>query len=163
MKDATLNLEALNNKIPNNYLWDGFWIDSYRRKTLNVSASFDRIYYRDIMIVYKGVTFFNLPYEWRDTVVAQPWMRLADAVIFSNHFPEVNIVDKHVIEWQLSDGNNNDNNTIERFYVVCEKVFVFKCEGKERDFLLTYKEPLRQETYNTKRFINRVPLLNKKL
>jgi hypothetical protein len=52
-------VELLNAKIPHNYLWDGFWIDSYKRKTLNISAAFDKIYSRDFMIVYKGVTFFN--------------------------------------------------------------------------------------------------------
>ncbi|SFC76017.1 hypothetical protein SAMN05421780_109113 [Flexibacter flexilis DSM 6793] len=70
MLSSAINLDEINQKNPQNYLWDGFWIDSFKRKTLNISASFDRIYYRDIMIVYKGVTFFNLPSQWRDYELA---------------------------------------------------------------------------------------------
>lgn len=159
MSYASINLDELNQKIPQNYLWDGFWIDSFKRKTLNVSASFDRIYYRDIMIVYKGVTFFNLPSQWRDTAAQQPWMRMADVQAFAQRFPTESTTHKHVIEWRLF--GTSVVQEVERFYIVCDKVFVFRCQDKERDYDLAYTDPLPDENYIQNRFSNRVPLLKK--
>lgn len=156
---SSIKIDELNQKIPQNYLWDGFWIDSFKRKTLNVSASFDRIYYRDIMIVYKGVTFFNLPSQWRDTAAQQPWMRITDKQDFAQQFPTENTENKHIIEWQLY--GTNAVQAIERFFVVCDKVFVFHCKGQERNYDLAYTDPLPHENYTQTRFTNRVPLLKK--
>lgn len=161
MKANIIDLDVLNQKIPRGYLWDGFWIDSYKRKTLNISASFDKIYYRDIMIVYKGVTFFNLPYQWRDSNVAMPWMRYGNRVVFANLFPETDIENKYVIEWQIADTSIVP--TTEVFYIVCDKVFVFKCEGAERDYDMTYEEPLSGNDYAQLRFQNRLPYLGKSI
>lgn len=155
--DMESRIEALNQKIPHNYLWDGFWIDSFKRKVLNVSASFDKMYYRDIMIVYKGVTFFNLPEWWRDTWIKLPFMRLADRTTFAEQFPNENIDNKHIIEWQIGGWNSEER--IDSYYIVCDKVFVFVCKDQERRYDMDYKDPLPDTDYAQKRFVNRVPLL----
>jgi hypothetical protein len=150
-------VELLNAKIPHNYLWDGFWIESFKRKTLNISAAFDKIYSRDFMIVYKGVTFFNLPLWWRDTWIKLPFMQLTTGEEFLTQFPNENIRNKSIIKWQLIGfGKENE---IENFYIVCDKIFVFKCNGEERKYDMTYEEPLPNKEYKDKRFFNRIPLL----
>ena len=153
-------LDMLNAKIPKGYLWDGFWIDSFKRKVLNVSASFDKIYYRDFMIVYKGVTFFNLPQSWKDTEVRGEFMYLETASVFAAKFPEENIDNKSIIEWKLS--NIYDPVIMESYYIVCDKVFVFKCTEAESKYSMEYDEPLSNKEYANKKFCNRVPLLVRK-
>lgn len=152
-------LNALNAKIPKGYLWDGFWIDSFKKKVLNISASFDKIYYRDFMIVYKGVSFFNLPLFWKDTEVRGDFMYLADTEEFIRKFPSENIENKTIIAWKLS--GIYDPVIIEHYYIVCDKLFVFQCTEEERKYAMDYAEPLSNEEFAAKKFCNRVPLLKR--
>lgn len=152
-------LNALNAKIPKGYLWDGFWIDSFKRKVLNISASFDKMYYRDFMIVYKGVSFFNLPEYWRDTEVRGDFMYLETASAFATKFPSENIENKSIIAWKLS--GIYDPVIIEHYYIVCDKVFVFKCDGEERSYQMDYAEPLSNKDFAANKFCNRVPLIGR--
>ncbi len=147
-------LTALNNIIPINYLWDGFWIDSFNNGELNVSASFDQIYYRDIMIVYSGVTFFNLPQNWRDNYVVLPWMQFANKETFIQQYPKQDITDKIIIQWQLGDGSTT--NAIHTFYIVCSNIKVYKCNDEQKDYEMTYKDPYAKNDYINNRFKNRV-------
>lgn len=150
-------LNELNNKIPKNYLWDGFWIDSFKKNVLNISASFDKMYYRDFMIIYKGVSFFNLPLDWRDTDVHEEFMYLADVKDFAQKFPNEAIDNKTIIEWKFS--NLYGPTIIESYYIVCSKIFVFKCNDAERNYDMSYKEPLSNKEFIEKKFCNRVPML----
>ena len=58
MEITPQQVELLNAKIPHHFLWDGFWIDSFKKKTLNISAAFDKIYSRDFMY-YLSIALFQ--------------------------------------------------------------------------------------------------------
>ena len=62
-------INVVNKTLPLHSMWDGLWVHKFKRKSLVIGASFDRCYYRDYDIVFKKVSFFNLPHEWRDTEV----------------------------------------------------------------------------------------------
>ena len=72
--------------VPTQY--DGFWIDSFKRKTLVIYSSHDRIYGADYELVFKNVIFYNIPYQWRDTNVdTDALLRLATPDEFAKHHP----------------------------------------------------------------------------
>jgi hypothetical protein len=145
------NIHELNQRIPDNYLWDGFWIDDFSNACLTVSGSFDRIYYQDITIQFFDCIFFNLPGEWRDTDVHGQLLNIADRIGFEQT-QEINTLGYNVIEVKLLFGQPTVS-----YFVVCKEIIVTKCTDQGRDFKLMYTDPiLAQES----KLLNRVPLLN---
>lgn len=69
-------------------MWDGFWIHSFKRGTLVISASYDICYGSTYNFIFKKVIFFNVPYKWKDTnVVGEDAFRLATTMEFKQHHP----------------------------------------------------------------------------
>ena len=69
MIDMLEIVRTINAALPVHSMWDGFWVHSFRRRTLVISCSFDKIYYREFDLIFKKVIFFNVPESWRDTAV----------------------------------------------------------------------------------------------
>ncbi|MCB0503017.1 MAG: hypothetical protein KDD32_10045 [Bacteroidetes bacterium] len=87
--DTTITLsviQEINKNLPIHSMWDGFWVHYYHKGHLTLSCSFNRIYYRDFDIDFKGVVFFNLPSEWRDTDIwGDDLIRLSDREEFKKY------------------------------------------------------------------------------
>jgi hypothetical protein len=132
-------LNENNQLIPENYLWDGFWIDDFSKGKLIVSASFDMIYYQDLMIVFEGVTFFNLPHRWRDTEIVFPVLQFGDVQLFTKEHPDANLSNQLLIALQIYCGNPT---ALQSFYVVCSKAQVVKCDESNNSFKMNYKDPM---------------------
>ncbi|MBK6513387.1 MAG: hypothetical protein IPM79_05810 [Polyangiaceae bacterium] len=132
---------AVNAALPVHSLWDGFWIHSYRRRTLIVSASFDRIYRRDFDLVFKQVTFFNLPVEWRDTNVrGDELLRLASRAELAAAQPQVQAGDRHIFAIDLHYASERETTTY-TFFVLAKHVYLNRCEPADHNPVPLYLDP----------------------
>ena len=95
-------IAAVNGLIPVHSTWDEFRINDFTDNPLILSCSFDRMYYRDFDITFRGVTFFNIPYEWRDTDVSgDHLLREVSISEFSSLYPEVDCHNKLIVAISL--------------------------------------------------------------
>jgi hypothetical protein len=142
-------LYDINALIPQNYLWDGFWIDSFEDGELNISASFDKIYYRDIYIEFTGVTFFNIPAEWRDTDIATAHlMYKGDTSFFEYEHPEIVLTNKNLIDIYLYIPQSPTTKKRVTFNIVCDSIKVVKCDVGNSRYWGAYTDPLKgKEAY----------------
>ena len=92
----------INQTLAAHSLWDGYWIHSFKRKTLSIGASFDRSRGRLYDIVFKQVDFFNLPAQWRDTdTFEHDLLRLSTVEEFSRHHADLVPEGSHVFAIDL--------------------------------------------------------------
>lgn len=147
-------VRKINERLPVHAMWDGYWIESFKRSNLQISGSLDRLYYREWDIVFKKVTFFNLPAEWRDTnIIGNDFFCLSSKEEFKLHHPDFDPGDHHIfaIDLWYPFLEPTEKHT---FFVVAANVFLFKCESPDTDVWMNYTDPLLGG-YKEKR--NRVP------
>jgi hypothetical protein len=145
----------VNQNLPLHSMWDGFWVHSFKNGRLEVSCSFDRIYYRDFDIIFREVIFFNLPDEWRDTdIYGEELLRLSNHDEFSRHHPDFDTqqhsiiaIDIHFTPWQKSPVKHT-------FFVVTTSVELQKCIQYNNSPAAEYKEKFPDEPFPCKK--NRV-------
>lgn len=135
-------LISINNKIPNNLL-DGFWINDFENGVLDISASFNRIYYRNISIEFTGVTFFNLPESWQDSDVATAsFLKLGHQKSFESTFSEIDISNKLLIDVYLNMPVANNEKELYGFSIVCDDVAITNFTADNGFYDKRYKDPL---------------------
>ena len=138
-------VHQVNERLPVHSMWDGFWINKFKRSNLQISCSFDRIYYRNFDLVFKKVVFFNLPHQWRDThVFGDHILRLSNKDEFSTHHPNFDFQGKHIFAIDL---HFDINNVFQKhtYFVVASKVFLFKCEYPDNASGYEYEDPYGED------------------
>ncbi len=128
-------------------MWDGFWVHSFKRGTLIISCSFDRIYYRDFDLVFKKVTFFNVPDSWRDTDVhGDNLLRLAPEGEFTALDTGITTEGLGIfaIDLHLNIDNSPQPHT---FFIVAEHIYLNKCLPEDCNPVPEYKDPIANEPY----------------
>ena len=147
-------VENINRTLPVHAMWDGFWIEKFKRSNLVVSCSQDRLYYRSFDIVFKKVIFHNLPAEWRDTnVLGDNVIRLSDGEEFAEYHSDFDIEDRNIFAIDLHY-DENGKQTKHTFFVVGAKVYLFRCEPPNNRPEFDYTDPLGEVGYGCKQ--NRV-------
>jgi hypothetical protein len=153
-------IATINELIPVHSMWDGFWINDFDDNTLIISCSFNRLYYRDFDITFQGVTFFNIPHEWRDTdVPGDHLLREASASEFSPLFPEIDYDSKLIVAINLYFRPWQQEPVLHTFYIVCDSVSALQCVPGNSSPGAYYKDPLEEEAFPCKK--NRIPFLDK--
>ena len=140
-------VEKVNRTLPLHSMWDGFWIHSFRRKTLILSCSFDRIYYRNYDLIFKQVVFFNLPDQWRDTdVYGDNLLRLASQEEFKQYHPGFDPENHFIFAFDLHiNTQNKDNNYI--FFVLAKHIYLIQCEPPDNRPVTVYTDSLEYEAF----------------
>jgi hypothetical protein len=152
-------IDNINQQIPKNYLWDGFWINDFAHGVLDISASFDRIYYRNLKLAFTGVTFFNLPESWRDTDIAtENFLRLGHQRSFTSSFREIDLTDKTLIDIYLYMPVAGGEKELYGFSIVCDTVTITRFDKGDGAYNKTYTDPLEGKM-NYPIIHNRVPHL----
>ncbi len=145
-------IKKINEDLPLHSLWDGFWVYYFKRGTLIIAGSFNRIYYRDFDIVFKKVSFFNIPAEWRDTdIKGDDLIRLADKDEFAKQFPDFDVQDKFIFAIDIYFRNVGEEKT---FYIVAEHIYLNKCTPEDNSPGSSYVDPFADEPFPC--FKNRV-------
>jgi hypothetical protein len=148
-------VQHINKELPLHSMWDGFWVQSFKRGTLIISCSFDRSYYRNFDIVFKKVIFFNVPDEWRDTdIEGDDLLRLASAEEFQNHHPGFDPLDRHIIAVDIHFRDENGERIKHTFFILAEHIYLNKCVGPDSKPVVEYKDPFSNELFPCKK--NRV-------
>ena len=149
-------VETVNKTLPLNSMWDGLWVHKFKRKNLVIGASFDRCYYRDYDIVFKKVSFFNLPYQWRDTEVnSENLIRLSTKKEFEKQHPDFDILDKNIFAIDIWLTNYARENIMHTFFVIAQTVYIFKQLPPDNNFGgAEYTDPFIGEVFPCKK--NRV-------
>ena|GEM_PF-5850728 len=156
MTDFNEVIETINATLPVHSMWDGFWVHSFKRNTLVVSCSFDRIYYRDFDLIFKKVTFFNIPGEWRDTnIFGNDLIRLATPEEFHRHHPGFETGAHNIFAIDLYFENREKNATWEKetFFILAEHIYLIRCE-RGNNPVPEYIDPFVDEVFPCKK--NRV-------
>lgn len=123
-------VDRLNADLPLHSMWDGFWIDSFRHKTLIVSCSFDRIYYANFQIIFKQVSFHDLPDSWRDTQVEEEdLLQLSTPEVFGRFYPHVSVGDRFVLVVELLHEHNGVL-TRRPHFVLAKHLYLIDCSPK---------------------------------
>lgn len=152
-------INSINRQISKNLLMDGFWINEYSNGVLDISASFDLIYYRDIKIEFTGVTFFNLPESWRDNDIATAdFLLKGHQKSFISTFREIDITNKSLIDIYLNMPKENNEKELYGFSIVCENVTLTKYTAGDGEYYKRYTDPLAGKK-NYPIIENRVPYL----
>lgn len=128
-------------------MWDGFWVHSFKRKTLIISCSFDRIYYRDFDIIFKQVIFFNVPEQWQDTNIhGDNLIRIATREEFEQAHPGFDIRDRHIF---AIDIHFYKNDSLEKhvFFILAKHVYLIRCEASDNNPVPEYSELVKDEVY----------------
>jgi len=134
-------VEKVNKELPLHSMWDGFWIASWKRKTLIVSASFDKSLYRDYDIVFKRVTFFNLPEQWRDTAVrGDDLLRIASVQEFQSQQPCFEVGDRTIFAIDIYLGDVKHT-----FFIIAKNIYLIKCPPADRYPIYDYTDPYGEE------------------
>ncbi|MFO0552457.1 MAG: hypothetical protein U0271_28975 [Polyangiaceae bacterium] len=152
----------MNRTVPLHSLWDGFWIHRYRHKTLVVAGSFDRIYYRNVDVVFKDVSFFNLPAEWRDTwIEGDDLVRLSNPTEFTRAHPDVDVGDRQVfaIDIVFHVPALFPEPAKHTFFVLAKRLYVNECTPADNHPAPLYEDPA-DDAFPS--HANRVPLLKRK-
>lgn len=147
-------VSTINNQLPLHNMWDSFWVHSFKRKTLVVSCSFDRIYYRDYDIVFKKVIFFNLPTQWRDTnIPGNDLIRIANEEEFLQHHLGFDASGFSIFAIDMYFGNNG---TAEKhsFFIIAKHIYLNKCDAANNNPSPNYTDPFAKDIFPSK--MNRV-------
>ena len=151
-------VQELNKKLPLHSMWDGFWIHELYKNELIISCSFDRIYYRNFDIIFKGVIFFNVPVNWRDTnIPGEDLLRLATKEEFKEQQPDFDTKNLNIFAIDIHfyfDGAPDPHT----FYVVAQSVELFDCAnltGSNAAPGPMYEDPFPEDTIYSKR--NKMP------
>ena len=147
-------VEKINADLPLHSLWDGFWVRSFKRRTLVISGSLDRIYYRDYDIVFKRVTFFNVPNQWRDSQISgKNFFRLASKEEFLTHHLGFEPHHLPIFAIDIHYGVN-DVSVKFTFFIVAKNVYLNKCEEPDNDPGCYYTDTFETDPANS--FSNKV-------
>lgn len=150
-----MNLAQINQSIQVKNMWDGFWIYDYYQGKLTISGSFDRTIYRNVDIFFRGVSFFNLPSEWRDTdIPTYELLRLASREEFKLQFPDFEIGDKQVFAIDLK---TRPDKAMHSFFVVADNIEAEQCHPNDSSPRVDYTDPLKAEAFPCLK--NRIPYL----
>ncbi|MEZ4688480.1 MAG: hypothetical protein R3B47_21185 [Bacteroidia bacterium] len=145
-------VDKINAQLPVHAFWDGYYIRMFKRNNLMIGGSQDWIYYHNVDLIFKKVTFFNLPPWWRDTaIVGDDLFRLSSPEEFHAHFPEIDTGDRHVFAFDLHY-DIHESFTKHSFFVLAANVFFEKLTSG--DGKITYEDPLGKEGFWSKK--NRV-------
>ncbi|MCB0852675.1 MAG: hypothetical protein KDD63_10650 [Bacteroidetes bacterium] len=135
-------VDQINDRLPVHAMWDGFYIYKFKRSNLLISASQDHIYYRIFDLVFLKVIFFFFFSFWRDTnVVGDDLLRLSDREEFAQHHPNFDPQDRQIFAIDLHY-SYQDEYQKHTFFVVAEKVFLFKCEPPNDGPGIDYEDPM---------------------
>jgi hypothetical protein len=117
-------VDQINSKLLVHALWNGYKIRMFKRKNLVIGGSQDWIYYHNIDVIFKKVTFFNLPDRWHDTAIqGADLFRSTNLEEFKKHHPNFDTQDRHIFAFDLAfDLNNKYEKHI--YYVVAANVFL---------------------------------------
>ncbi|MBR9920486.1 MAG: hypothetical protein GYB31_06575 [Bacteroidetes bacterium] len=141
-RDMQQFVDKINEQLPVHAMWDGYQIRKFKRKNLVIGGSQDWIYYHNVDLIFKQVTFFNLPARWRDTqIVGEDLFRLSDKEEFAQHHPDFVVGDKHVfaIDLHFSYQDIFQKHT---YFVVASRVFFERLKDPSGDGLVEYEDPL---------------------
>ena len=153
-KDFEAIVAKINEALPLHSMWDGFWVHSFKQKTLIVSCSFTNIYYRNFDIVFKDVTFFNLPETWRDTEIeGEDLLRIASNAEFERQQPDLD-PKAHLI-FAIDIWFRDHFPVQERtYYLVAKHVYLNECHAPDNHPSPLYADPFENEAFPC--FKNRV-------
>jgi hypothetical protein len=122
----------VNKTLPLHNMWDGLWVHAFKRNNLVISAAFDRSSRRDYDIVFKKVSFFNLPASWRDDdIVGDNLVRVATKQEFAQQQPNFNTQNLSVFAFDIGWNLGQLGRVPYTYYVVAKTIWVFKCEGED--------------------------------
>jgi hypothetical protein len=128
-------VSKVNQFLPFNSMWDGFWVHAFKRSNLVIGAAFDRSLGRDFDIVFKKVIFFNLPARWSDShVVGGQLVRLATQQEFALQQPDFDTQNLSIFAFDISWGCPLGERLFYTYYVVAKSIWAFKCEGDDRQY-----------------------------
>jgi hypothetical protein len=147
---AAAQVAQVNALVKVHSMWDGFWIHDFDGHTLTVSASFDRLYYRNYDIIFEAVTFFNLPDEWRDPdVPGEAILRLANGSEFSGYFDEFDTSGKEIfaIDLCFRKGGADKDCSLYTFYIIATKVYALECQAGNSSPAASYTDPFEDEPW----------------
>ena len=147
-------VKTINETLPLHSMWDGFWVHYFKRKTLIISCSFDRTYYRNYDLIFKQVIFFNVPDEWRDTNIhGDELIRIATKTEFKQHHPDFNFQDQVIFGLDIYIDNNG---SLEKhtFFIIAKHIYLIKCEAPDNNPVPEYADLFCNENYPCKK--NRV-------
>jgi hypothetical protein len=139
-KEMKCYVNTINAAFPVNALWDGYKIRKFKKRNLVIGGSQDWIYFHNIDVIFKKVTFFNLPAEWSDTSVnGKSLFRLSTAKEFRRHFPDFEVGDKHVFAFDMYFPF--DNLPKEHTYFVLASNVFFDRPQPTGDGMVDYEDP----------------------
>ena len=149
-------VKTINETLPIHSLWDGFWVHYFKRKTLIISCSFDRIYYRNFDLIFKQVIFFNVPDEWSDTSIhGDELIRLAAKSEFKKHHPDFDLQDEIIFGIDIYIENNRSSE-VHTFFIIAKHIYLQKCEVPDNNPTPEYTDPFCNEIFPCKK--NRIVL-----
>jgi hypothetical protein len=147
-------IDQINQELPLHSMWDGFWVHAFDKGRLQVSCSFDRIYYRDFDIVFRDVIFFNLPDEWRDTDIrGENLLRIASKNEFIVHHPDFDTQDHSILAIDIFI-SRREAIFKHTFFIVATSVELSKCVQYNNSPAAEYMEVFPNEPFPCKK--NRV-------
>lgn len=147
-------VDKINAQFPAHALWDGYYIRIFKRKNLVIGGSQDWIYYHNIDVIFKKVSFFNLPPWWRDTAIeGDDLFRLSTQEEFLQHHPDFDPGDKHVFAFDLFY-DIHDSYQKHTFFVLAGNVFFERYQNPTGDGMIHYEDPLGRAGFMSK--MNRV-------
>lgn len=147
-------VDRINERLPVHTMWDGYYIRKFKRKNLVIGGSQGWIYYHNVDLIFKQVTFYNLPPWWRDAAIrGDDLFRLSDEEEFKKHHPDFDIGDQHVFALDIHF-DIHDSMKKHTFFVVAANVFFEKYGNPSGDGIVDYEDPLKGEKYSSKK--NRV-------
>ena len=149
MKDILEIVRTINAALPVNSMWDGFWVHSFRRRTLIISCSFDKIYYREFDLIFKKVIFFNVPESWRDTsVMGDDMIRVATMAEFHKYHEGFDTKNQFIFAIDLHFRHHGaENSTMHTFFIVAEHIYLVKCQHGNNNPVPEYVEPFGEEDF----------------
>lgn len=141
-------INKINTELPVHSMWDGFWIHAFKKDTLIISCSFDRIYYRNFDIVFKKVIFFNVPVEWRDTdIYGDNLLRLTSKEEFEKHHPGFDTLDRHIIAIDMYFRTTVGDINKSTFFILAEHIYPNKCVSPDCNPVSEYADPFIAEPF----------------
>jgi hypothetical protein len=121
--EITKYVNDINAQLPAHALWDGYYIRKFKKKNLVIGGSQDWIYYHNIDLIFKKVSFYNLPAFWRDTaIIGDDVFRLSSSKEFKSHHPDFEIGENHVFAFDLFY-NIFESREQHTFFVLAKTVF----------------------------------------
>ena len=143
-EDMQRYVDNINAKFSVHALWNGYKIRIFKRKNLVIGGSQDWIYYHNIDVIFKKVTFFNLPESWHDTASeGEDLFRLSDHEEFNKHHPDFDPGDRHVFAFDLFF-DQEDTYRKHTFFIVAATVFFERYDDPMGDGIVHYEDPLEE-------------------